>query len=606
MNYPRRDEGQATSVSYSYDRGWLTGTTATLRDPFNPTGTASVDLLYNPSGNPSQTQVYSNGSKVFKLRTPDDPSGIARPAQFLADRTPSDVGWEYAGYSYDGSGNVSSFGTSLFGYDARSRLSVDIMYGLTEYRRYDDFGNVTLSTSPWRTFNPDRATNRHSQPNPYPNYQEYDSARGYLKYDSTSYLGRDFYADGGVLSEYGRYAPSYATVRDLSVYLLDGDKERLMTFNGEDGRCDTELFRHTLRDPSGRVLTDYKADNQGYCNCSDTPCQWTDRFERDYIWLGTQALVILDRQQAPRFDVLDHLGSPRHACNSDGVPLGDRVFVPFGEELGVAGTMPERIRFTGHERNHVTGSDGQYLAISDYMHARNYAPTLSRFVTPDSRSGFHLFKPDTANRYAYAFEAPLSLVDSSGLDPGEPESVQPQHWYFTTTYRDNVKGDFASAYVAVEVMSGLRFAINSAAGKTLRNPVDFVRLYSGRTATLTNFQRGLGDPLGRSALLAHGVDTGGILWDGAILPLDEPVKNRNPLICLAACSSDQIARNFLSREVPGQSVIAIHGRMDTVNLAGVVQLFYQTLAQGQSANMIFNVLRNGYGDQVRLIRLEGK
>lgn len=418
LTYPRRDEGLATAVTYTYDRGWLTNAAATLRDPFSPGGTASVDLLYNASGTTYQTQVSSSGSRVFKLVTPDDGSGIARPGAYWLYRTPSDIPWEFAGYSYDGSGNVTSFATHQYTYDARSRLTKADYGGTAEYRRYDDFGNPTFQTYPYRLFYPDRNTNRHSPPDPNPATREYDPDRGYLTYDSRHYVGRDFYADGGVLSEYGRQAPSFGVVRDISLYLLGADKERLLTFNGEDGRCDTELFRHTLRDPSGRVLTDYKADHQAYCDCSQQyACQWNDRFERDYVWLGDKALAILDRQQAPRFDVLDHLGSPRHAANGAGGPLGDRVFQPFGEELGTAGTMPERVRFTGHERNHVTGTDGQFLAISDYMHARNYVPMLGRVVTPDSHRAFSLFDPESSNRYTYVMNNPASRTDPLGFFP---------------------------------------------------------------------------------------------------------------------------------------------------------------------------------------------
>lgn len=177
--------------------------------------------------------------------------------------------------------------------------------------------------------------------------------------------------------------------------------------------CDTELFRHSIRDESGRVLTDYKADHQPYCDCSaQYQCAWTDRFERDYVWLGSYTQLSIKRGDVPHFTVLDHLGSPRHQLNSTGVPVGINVLDAWGTQVSV--NQPERTRYTGHERNNVD-LDGPYLPISDYMHARTYVPMLGRFTSPDVKRTFSLFNPAAMNRYLYAASNPTRFTDPTGF-----------------------------------------------------------------------------------------------------------------------------------------------------------------------------------------------
>jgi RHS repeat-associated protein len=224
------------------------------------------------------------------------------------------------------------------------------------------------------------------------------------------------------MSEYGRTAGSYATVYPvgISIYLDDARGERSMIFHGDGVNCNNELFRQTIRGESGRILTDYKADNNGQCNCGNPNCQWYDRFERDYVFLGGYTLVTLKRGETPHYMVLDHLGSPRQQVNAVGGVIGVDVLDAWG--LQVAVNIPERTRFTGHERNHVD-LDGT-LPISDYMHTRTYVPMLGRFTSADIKRTFSLFSPGNMNRYMYANANPAKYVDLFGLSPDSPDNPQ--------------------------------------------------------------------------------------------------------------------------------------------------------------------------------------
>src|SRR5205085_745108 len=51
----------------------------------------------------------------------------------------------------------------------------------------------------------------------------------------------------------------------------------------------------------------------------------------------------------------------------------------------------------------------------DYMHARYFNPNAGRFLSADPHLGQRRF-PESWNRYSYAANRPLTLIDSSGLD----------------------------------------------------------------------------------------------------------------------------------------------------------------------------------------------
>jgi RHS repeat-associated protein len=106
----------------------------------------------------------------------------------------------------------------------------------------------------------------------------------------------------------------------------------------------------------------------------------------------------------------DHLGSTRLMTDEKGAEIGHWKYYPFGQEAESSGGTDNRMKFTGHER------DGE-LGL-DYMLARFYAPSTARFVSvdPESSSASPL-SPQSWNRYAYALNSPLDLVDRNGQYP---------------------------------------------------------------------------------------------------------------------------------------------------------------------------------------------
>jgi len=77
------------------------------------------------------------------------------------------------------------------------------------------------------------------------------------------------------------------------------------------------------------------------------------------------------------------------------------------------------MKFTGHERDLAdpsgTGDD------LDYMHARFCSPLLGRFLTIDTIRSARLTIPQSWNRYSYAANNPINLVDLNGEQPAAPQ-----------------------------------------------------------------------------------------------------------------------------------------------------------------------------------------
>jgi RHS repeat-associated protein len=103
----------------------------------------------------------------------------------------------------------------------------------------------------------------------------------------------------------------------------------------------------------------------------------------------------------------DGLGSVRQLANSAGsVTLAQR-YDPFGNPLSSSGSGTSVWAFAGEARD-ATGLE--------YLRARYYSPGVGRFTARDPFGGYPA-SPQTLNRFAYALNNPIFLVDPSGFDP---------------------------------------------------------------------------------------------------------------------------------------------------------------------------------------------
>ncbi len=336
---------------------------------------------------------------------------MPRPAAWTLTRTPSQLSVESRALLYDPSANLSQIGGATYIYDTRGRLTRDSL-PLRAYnpvnRLYDGFGNLTSVTNE-DSLTVNRANNRITGPGT----MRWNGA-GQLLYDGPRQLQRDYYPDGLVMTEYQHTGGYMVQTSGISGWLYDARGERAMSFWGTEGDGNSQLYLHTPRDESGRVLTEYRAEPSPPC-VPDVLCTRYDRYQKDYVWVGRSALLTWTRGTGARFSALNHLGSPEYVFDDSGSQVGRIKLDSFGQDLGTTAGV-DRHRFTGHERDHATGLDGPSLPLADHMHARTYVPKLARFTRPDPAASFSLFDPQTLNRYIYAGNTPLKYVDPDGRE----------------------------------------------------------------------------------------------------------------------------------------------------------------------------------------------
>jgi RHS repeat-associated protein len=76
---------------------------------------------------------------------------------------------------------------------------------------------------------------------------------------------------------------------------------------------------------------------------------------------------------------------------------------------------PSRRPRASCRRSSFTGQERDPEAAQDCFHARYYQPRHGRFGTVDHVWG-NLFNPQGLNRYAYALNSPVIVVDPEGLN----------------------------------------------------------------------------------------------------------------------------------------------------------------------------------------------
>jgi len=105
----------------------------------------------------------------------------------------------------------------------------------------------------------------------------------------------------------------------------------------------------------------------------------------------------------------DYLGSARVITGPTGNIEKESDYYPYGGEIAISGSDPNRYKFTGKERDSESGLD--------YFGARHYASASGRFMQPDELfSDQDESDPQSWNLYSYVRNNPLRNTDPTGHD----------------------------------------------------------------------------------------------------------------------------------------------------------------------------------------------
>ena len=102
----------------------------------------------------------------------------------------------------------------------------------------------------------------------------------------------------------------------------------------------------------------------------------------------------------------DHLGSAVAGTDQNGDVLWTEKYTPYGIALVNDAANDNQAGFTGHIKDTDTGLT--------YMQARYYDPVIGRFLSIDPVTFNGQNNPAFFNRYTYAFNNPVNIVDPTG------------------------------------------------------------------------------------------------------------------------------------------------------------------------------------------------
>jgi RHS repeat-associated protein len=154
---------------------------------------------------------------------------------------------------------------------------------------------------------------------------------------------------------------------------------------------------YTFRDEQNRVVTEMTGGSSGTASASLS-------VTRDNVFLGS-LLVASNSSGSWNYSVSDHLGSVRTLWDTTGTVTETHKYWPYGEDTNTS-PPSQHLAFALMERN-----DG---LAQHYDHARSHQFNLGRFVSVDKVGGWP-HNPQSWNRYTYASNNPLKMVDRNGL-----------------------------------------------------------------------------------------------------------------------------------------------------------------------------------------------
>ncbi len=289
-------------------------------------------------------------------------------------------------FAYDGMGRLTSasgpWGTGSYKYDALGNLRQKTLGSATLTSEYMDGTNGTPNKGRLRRY------------------------KGTYQDGSTGGAWRTFAYDarGNVLGD-GQHSWTY----DLSDQPIRMTKPSAGTW--ADFVYDGNLKRVKQTRSDGSVT--YSVYSQDGSLLHRDEVKSGTRTRTDYIRAGGETVARIVNG-TPEYVHNDHLGSPVAQTEPDGTVAWRECYTPFGEEWRRGGRCAssepwdDEIAFTGHVKDKDSGLT--------YMQARYYDPKVGRFYASDPVA-FSPERPDMFNRYAYAANDPVNMVDPDGRKP---------------------------------------------------------------------------------------------------------------------------------------------------------------------------------------------
>ncbi|MDG6990886.1 MAG: hypothetical protein JRM99_05635 [Nitrososphaerota archaeon] len=324
-------------------------------------------LSYTPDGQMSKIAYGDGEVATYTYDSRDRPTRIK-------DVYGSTVEMEL-NYTYDGAGNVLTENAQSYGYDALNRLtSASGPWGTVAYS-YDQVGNRM------KTVNGSTTTDYSYGP--------------FNRLTSAGSVNYTYDANGNLMTKSGGWAYSYDYENRLTSVTHSGTVVQQDYYDGDGNRVEQVAG-------GSAILYSYQGVNILYQKnlTSDTTT-------KSFYAGGIQVAQMVG--SGVFYLHQDALGSTVLTMTSTVATSFSVTYAPYGPSFGA--TRSEAFQYTGKLLDEATGLY--------YEGARYYDPVTGRFATEDSVVGSGE-DPQSLNRYIYARDNPMKIVDMNGHEWWNP------------------------------------------------------------------------------------------------------------------------------------------------------------------------------------------
>ena len=294
--------------------------------------------------------------------------------------------------------NVDITNSRLYGYDAQGRLeTASGPWGSGSFT-YDSVGNIRAKTLGTRFITLDYSEHRNRVTKSTDSGETGVRNITYDNRGNVEYLGEQRFLY--TATDRPRVRRSTGAGNGFGKYRYDGHGRRVSAWEREDGEW---VYRYNAYDASGALVFIVEEENQFPYN--DTITHYV---KQDGKTVARVKSTSLDATPEITWLHHDHLGSAVAGTKADGTTAWTEKYTPYGISMVNAADNDNQAGFTGHIKDSDTGLT--------YMQARYYDPVIGRFLSHDpvtfmSSSG----DPSYFNRYSYAFNNSVNLVDPNGM-----------------------------------------------------------------------------------------------------------------------------------------------------------------------------------------------